>query len=73
MMEEKNQATKTWSFDSPLQELHFGIKIQANRGSRKIHRSVRRRFILEIVEDEDDEYAEKNQRIFYLISYPIPC
>lgn len=35
MIEEKNQSTKPWGFDYPLQEIHFGIKIQAKRGCNK--------------------------------------
>lgn len=35
MIEEKNQAIKPYGFDFPMQELHCGIKIQANRGERK--------------------------------------
>lgn len=35
MIEGKNQAAKPWGFDSPMQELHYGIKIQANWGKRK--------------------------------------
>lgn len=26
MMDEKNQASKPWGFDSPIQELHCGIQ-----------------------------------------------
>lgn len=35
MMKEKNQATKPRGFDSPMQELHCGIKVSANKEMEK--------------------------------------
>ena len=34
-MEEKNQATKPWGYDSPMKELHCGIKNLENKEVEK--------------------------------------
>lgn len=61
MTEEKNQATKPCVFDSPMQELHCGIKIQANRGSKKFNDLLDKGLSQKLLKSEDDE-DEENQR-----------
>lgn len=35
MEDEKNQSTKHWGFDSPMQKLYYGIKKSANKKEQK--------------------------------------
>lgn len=67
MMEEKNQATKHWGFDSPMQELRYGIKIQANIEVGKVSDLQDDGLSGKLLKSEDDK-DEENQRIFYLVS-----
>lgn len=67
MMEEKNQATKPWGFDSSMQELHYGIKILANKKMGKITDLQDGGLSWKMLESEDNE-DEETQKVFNPIS-----
>lgn len=66
-MEDKNQATKPWGFDSLMQELHSGIKNSANKDVEKFTDLQDRGLYWKWLESEDDE-DEENQRVFNQVS-----